>query len=217
MNLANAPVKIISFLVLALALPTVTAGCGSAQPAFTPTRTPGSAAPTESVEQASATSTGEHATVPSGGSASYTYPEYAADLPIFTIVSETDTTLTVRDAWGTVEIPKEPRRVFVMDELGLDIMLGIGMKPVGVVGDPSGEMSRFFDGRMDGIEIIPGYEPDFEAILALEPDLIVSMFGWTDDFRDQLEGIAPTLISHPGAFPFWRQATLDLAAGSGQT
>lgn len=142
----------------------------------------------------------------------YTYPEYDADLPIFTIVSETDTELVVQDAWEEVTIPKAPQRVFVLDELALDIMLGIGVTPVGVLGDPQGEVSRSFEGRMAGVEVVPGWEPDFEAILGLEPDLIVSMFGWTNEFRENLSRIAPTLISHEGAFPFWRQATLDLAA-----
>jgi iron complex transport system substrate-binding protein len=134
----------------------------------------------------------------------YTYPEYDAEPPIFTVVSETETTLVVRDAWGEVSIPKNPQRIFVLDELALDILLGIGIKPVGVVG-------RYFEGRMEGVEVLPGWEPNFEAILELEPDLIVSIFGWTNDYREGLSKIAPTLISYPGAFPFWRQTTLDLS------
>lgn len=141
----------------------------------------------------------------------YTYPEYDAEPPIFTVVSETETTVVVRDAWGEVTIPKNPQRIFVLDELALDILLGIGIKPVGVVGDPEGKVSRYFEGRMEGVEVLPGWEPNFEAILELEPDLIVSIFGWTNDYREGLSKIAPTLISYPGAFPFWRQTTLDLS------
>jgi ABC-type enterochelin transport system substrate-binding protein len=58
----------------------------------------------------------------------YTYPEYAVEPPIFTVVSETETTLVVRDAWGEVTIPKNPQRIFVLDELALDILLSIGIK-----------------------------------------------------------------------------------------
>jgi iron complex transport system substrate-binding protein len=72
-------------------------------------------------------------------------------------------------------------------------------------------MSRYFEGRMEGVQVLPGWEPNFEAILELEPDLIISIFGWTDDYRTGLSKIAPTLISYPGAFPFWRQTTLDLS------
>jgi ABC-type Fe3+-hydroxamate transport system substrate-binding protein len=131
----------------------------------------------------------------------YTYPEYAADPPIFTVVSETESTLVVRDAWGEATIPKNPQRIFVLDELALDILLGIRIKPVGVVGDPEGKVSRYFEGRMEGVQVLPGWEPNFEAILELEPDLIVSIFGWTNDYRTGLSKIAPTLISYPGAFP----------------
>ena len=121
----------------------------------------------------------------------YTYPGYDAGPPIFTVVSETETTVVVRDAWGEVTIPKNPQRIFVLDELALDILLGIGIKPVGVVGDPEGKVSRYFEGRMEGAEVLPGWEPNFEAILELEPDLILSNFGWTNDYREGLSKIAP--------------------------
>jgi iron complex transport system substrate-binding protein len=199
----------------ALAAAAILAACGDDAVESTATPAVGGGTPLASSTVAAAPTAAPTET-PAASRPAYTYPEYDGDLPIFTVVSETDTGRVVRDAWEEVTIPKEPQRVFVLDELALDIMLGIGMKPVGVVGDPERQVSRFFEGRMDGVEVLAGWEPDFEAILALEPDLIVSMFGWPNEFRDKLSRIAPTLISHEGAFPFWRQATLDLAAVLGQ-
>lgn len=142
----------------------------------------------------------------------FTYPEFTPDPPIFTILSETGDSLVVRDFYGEVTVPRHAQRIVTLEELSTDIVLGVGVKPVGALGDPDGNLSRFFDGRVDGVTILPGWEPNLEAVLALEPDLIVHTFTIEPEIYESLNKIAPTLASYPGAFPFWRQATLDLTA-----
>ncbi len=180
----------------------------------------GSAEPVESTEAeasgspAASTSTAPAAETGTGTASTYTYPEFSPDPPIFTIVSETDTTRLVRDARGEVTVPKNPQRIVTLDDATLDILLGLGVKPIATIGDPESKLSPFFDGRVDGVQVLPGWEPNVEAILAVEPDLIVGLYGTTvpPELYQSLSKIAPTLISYDGAFPYERQPVLDLAA-----
>lgn len=202
-------------VLLAACAPAAPPPAPTSPPAPKPTTAPPAAtsAPAAKPAAAPAAPTTAPAAKPAPKSA-YTYPQFAADPPIFTIVSETAATRLVRDARGEVTVPKEPKRIVTLDDLALDIVLGVGLKPIAAVGDPQGELGRFFDGRVEGVEVLPGYEPNLEAVLALRPDLIVSAFGGrvSPELYQNLSKIAPTLTSYTGAFPFWRQATLDLAA-----
>lgn len=197
-----------SLLTVLLLSTLVLAACGgSAEPAeSTDAEASGSSAPSASTAPASAAD--------SDTASSYTYPEFSPDLPIFTIVSETDTTRVVRDARGEVTVPKNPQKIVTLDDATLDILLGLGVEPIATVGDPESKLSHFFDGRVDGVQVLPGWEPNAEAILALEPDLIVGLYGTTvpPELYQSLSKIAPTLISYDGAFPYERQPVLDLAA-----
>lgn len=159
-------------------------------------------------------STAPSAGTGTGSATSYTYPEFSPDPPIFTMISETDTTRLVRDARGEVTVPKNPQRIVTLDDATLDILLGLGVTPIATIGDPEGKLSPFFDGRVDGVQVLPGWEPNVEAILALKPDLIVGLYGTTvpQELYQSLSQIAPTLISYDGAFPYERQPVLDLAA-----
>ncbi len=186
----------------------VLAACGrSAEPAeSTNAEVGGNTAPSASTAPVAKTD--------SGTATNYTYPDFSPDPPIFTIVSETDTTRLVRDARGEVTVPKNPQKIVTLDDATLDILLGLGVKPIATIGDPESKISPFFDGRVDGVQVLPGWEPNVEAILAVEPDLIVGLYGTTvpPELYQSLSKIAPTLISYDGAFPYERQPVLDLAA-----
>jgi iron complex transport system substrate-binding protein len=142
----------------------------------------------------------------------YTYPEYSPAPPVFPIIAETESTRTIGGGtFGDVIIPKNPQRIFAGDELSLDVLLSLGIKPVGTIGDPEGKLARQFDGRVDGVPVLPGWEPDAEAILELEPDLIIYMFVLDEGIYQNLSKIAPTLNPLTLAFN-WRRVTQDMAA-----
>lgn len=184
------------------------AACGGSAEPTESTDTEASDSPATSASTAPAVETG------TDKASNYTYPEFSPDPPIFTIVSETDTSRLVRDARGEVTVPKNPQRIVTLDDATLDILLGLGVKPIATIGDPESKLSPFFDGRVDGVQVLPGWEPNAEAILAVEPDLIVGLYGTTvpPELYQSLSKIAPTLISYDGAFPYERQPVLDLAA-----
>jgi iron complex transport system substrate-binding protein len=141
----------------------------------------------------------------------YTYPEYSPEPPVFPIITETETTRTIGGGtFGDVIIPKNPQRIFAGDELSLDVLLSLGIKPVGTIGDPQGKLPRQFDGRVDGVTVLPGWEPDPEAILELKPDLIIYMFVLDEGIYQNLSKIAPTLNPQTLAFN-WRRVTQDMA------
>jgi iron complex transport system substrate-binding protein len=150
--------------------------------------------------------------VESASCSEYTYPEYSPSPPVFPIISETETMRTIGGGtFGDVTIPKNPQRIFAGDELSLDVLLSLGIKPVGTIGDPEGKLARQFDGRVDGVPVLPGWEPDPEAILELEPDLIIYMFVLDEGIYQNLSKIAPTLNPLTLAFN-WRRVTEDTAA-----
>jgi len=96
---------------------------------------------------------------------------------------------TVMDFMGrpvTIEAP--PQRVVGMSASISEMLFAVGVTPVGVT---------------DGMDFPPaaaglptfgtGYQPDLEALAALEPDLIIANGQLNMGFMDQLEAIAPTV------------------------
>lgn len=86
---------------------------------------------------------------------------------------------------GDVEIPVQPQRVIIPYQQG--DLLALGIKPVGT----SFNDDAVFEEEMGDTAIGIPWETDLEAIMALEPDLII--YTNTDDF-DKLSLIAPTVI-----------------------
>lgn len=96
---------------------------------------------------------------------------------------------TITDAVGRqVTLDAPPERVVGMSASITEMLYAIGVTPVGAT---------------EGIEYPPaaaelptfgiGYQPNLEALAALEPDLIVANAQLNMEFMDQLEAIAPTI------------------------
>ncbi|HEX7005368.1 MAG TPA: iron-siderophore ABC transporter substrate-binding protein [Trueperaceae bacterium] len=98
-------------------------------------------------------------------------------------------------AMGTTCVPKNPERVVVLDTGELDSALALGVKPVGAVHAIGGFPSYLGD-RTDGIAVVGTIqEPNLEAILALDPDLILSSKTRHEAIYEQLSAIAPTVFT----------------------
>lgn len=96
-------------------------------------------------------------------------------------------TKKVQTIRGEVEIPTNPKRI--VTEGFLPELLVLGAKPVGA---PSWELeNKVIQNQIDGIESTG--EGTFEAILALEPDLIITWVNETN-IVEQYEKIAPTIV-----------------------
>lgn len=121
----------------------------------------------------------------------------AADLPEGrgAVTAYRDGTRAVTSAWGTVEVPAEPKRIVsVLGYIDLESMLALGIKPL-AAGTQGGTLSSGFAPHLVGLS--EGIQPlawadgaPAEAIAALRPDLI---FAPDKDSADLLAGIAPTV------------------------
>ncbi len=106
-------------------------------------------------------------------------------------------TRTVQDYFGTVEVPAEPARVVAADPISLALMLSLESKPVAASFNPLA-LPAHVDERIGDIENIAGegggFDPNVEAILAQDPDLIVVVAGydgegekaWNKEIYDKL-------------------------------
>lgn len=106
-------------------------------------------------------------------------------------------TRTVDDYFGSVDVPAAPMRVVAADPISLALMLSLDTKPVAASFNPLA-LPAHVDERADGIENIAGegggFDPNVEAILAQDPDLIVVVAGydgegeeaWNKEIYDRL-------------------------------
>lgn len=102
-------------------------------------------------------------------------------------------TITVEHFSGTDEVPVEPETVVVMDT-GVELSL----HALGVSVDGHGTTSAVPDDFADVLDdpertpVGTAFEPDYEAINALEPDLII-VSGRSSDSYEAMSKIAPTV------------------------
>lgn len=89
-----------------------------------------------------------------------------------------------------VEVPRDPRRIAVLDMAALDILDGLGMggRVVGVADVSIDYLAHYADGSLPSLGTIK--EPDLEAVMACEPDVIY-IGGRLATYYDQLSAIAP--------------------------
>lgn len=96
----------------------------------------------------------------------------------------------VETARGPVEVAAQPERVVVFDVAALDTIAALGVQPAGV---PEKVFVPYLDDVAAKAETVGTlFEPDFEAVAALEPDLIV-IGGRSAAQHDALAAIAPVI------------------------
>ncbi|MCC6612273.1 MAG: iron-siderophore ABC transporter substrate-binding protein [Anaerolineae bacterium] len=109
----------------------------------------------------------------------------------------------VAHAMGTSCVVEDPQRVVVLDTGELDNALALGAP---VIGAPTGDTLRYqayLSGQLEGIADTGTIsEPNFEAILALAPDLILGSKQRYEAIYDQLSQIAPTVLTESLRVPW---------------
>lgn len=111
---------------------------------------------------------------------------------------------TVEHAYGSTTIDEAPQRVATIAWVNQDVVLALGVVPVGIAAtDFGGNENQSTDWFDDALAENGGEEPtkwsetdglDFQAIAAAEPDLIVGVYsGMTEEDYNRLSEIANTI------------------------
>lgn len=129
--------------------------------------------------------------------------------------------VTVEHVYGTTEITEAPTRVATVSWVNQDVVLALGVVPVGMAavefGGNAQQSTDWFDAKL---EELGGERPvtwseadgiDAEAIAAVQPDVILAVYsGITQEDYDRLSKIAPT-VAYPKDVPAfgtpWRTTT----------
>lgn len=105
-------------------------------------------------------------------------------------------TRTITTAFGDVEVDGQPETVVTLYEGALDSAIAVGAQPVGAVITRGGQnVANYIQEAAGDIEIVgtPG-ETNLEAVIALQPDIILAS-AWTSEEQYQLlSRIAPTIV-----------------------
>lgn len=116
-------------------------------------------------------------------------------------------TVSIDSALGTATIEEEPERIVTLGQGSTETAIALGTTPVGMEeyewgADDTGYLPWIYDEVKDRDEQLPeliegSTELDIEAILELEPDLILAPWsGLTQEQYDLLADVAPT-VAYP--------------------
>ena len=100
--------------------------------------------------------------------------------------------LSVRHAGGMTSLPGAPRRAVVYDLGALDALHALGVPASAVAGVPRAQLPRYLDSFAQRPAAGGLFEPDYEALSRLAPDLII-VGGRSAGKAEVLGRIAPTL------------------------
>ena len=102
-------------------------------------------------------------------------------------------TRPVEHVMGTSQVPITPKRIVVLDTTPLDAVLALGVAPVGTIS--YGMPPSYLGDKASDIEIIGHFnQPNLEAILKLNPDLILGAKSISERLYPRLSRIAPTVF-----------------------
>lgn len=107
--------------------------------------------------------------------------------------------IPLEHAAGTTELAEPATRVVALEWTYVEDLLALGVQPVGVADVAGYEKWVNVEPELDAsvADVGTRQEPSLEAILALEPDLIIGVQFRHEAILDQLEAIAPTLLFNP--------------------
>jgi iron complex transport system substrate-binding protein len=112
---------------------------------------------------------------------------------------------TVSTAFGDVTTPASPERVVTLAESALDVAIAVGITPVGTTASRGGDAPPAYlgDDAADIPVVATVTEPNLEAIVETDPDLILAGSQLTQEQYDALSAIAPTVAPEAPARGEW--------------
>ncbi|GAB3671138.1 iron-siderophore ABC transporter substrate-binding protein [Zhihengliuella somnathii] len=128
---------------------------------------------------------------------------------------------TVEHFRGSTEIPEQPLRIAALDPSYVDATLLLGAELVAYTeyrqgvnpfADYLGDVSELTD---EAVNVGTLTEPDLEKILEADPDLIISADVRQGEMYDQLNKIAPTVMSESTG-PTWKENVVLLGEAIGK-
>lgn len=99
--------------------------------------------------------------------------------------------ITIKHAQGETTLPDTPKKVIVFDMASLDTLDALGVEVAGVPGGNKPDSLKKYEGD-EYLKVGTLFEPDFEAVNAAEPDLIIVGGRSAPKYAD-LAKIAPTI------------------------
>ncbi|MCX6467598.1 MAG: ABC transporter substrate-binding protein [Pseudonocardiales bacterium] len=128
----------------------------------------------------------------------------------------TAATRTHDGAYGRAELPLSPQRVVTMYATDTDVALVLGLPLAGAYAGAPGTFAPYHAERLGGVTPVTTYpDPDYEAIAALAPDLVLHVDGYyTPEHGPTLTGIAPVLAlpEELAGAAEWRPRLAEVAA-----
>lgn len=100
---------------------------------------------------------------------------------------------TFKSDLGEIKLEKTPTKVVAINLQAIDSLVALGVKPVGYA-EPGGEPAPYLGNALDGIPKVGTHsKPSLEAIMALQPDLIIVDSLQQKDQVSELQKIAPVV------------------------
>lgn len=122
---------------------------------------------------------------------------------------------SLEGAYGNVEVNGTPQRIVALGDNALDAALSLDAKPLATLASRGGnDVPEYLKAKAGKIALVGSVrEPNLEAILALQPDLILASSELSSDLYAKLSLMAPTIVPKGGTFQDWRDtyATYALA------
>lgn len=129
--------------------------------------------------------------------------------------------VTITNRLGEVTIPAKPERIVALGYNDVDVVYGLGLKPVGAAANTvTGGLSPWLEGTYsaDGVQFLNALpQLSIEAVAALHPDVILaSPFATIDDTYAQLSAIAPVVADTNGVLTdTWQERTRKIGVALG--
>lgn len=122
---------------------------------------------------------------------------------------------TVQTAYGAVEVPADPQRVITLSDTSLDTALYLGIEPVGTSSARGGNSAPGYLGEeARSVPLVATVrEPNIEAVLKAEPDLILAAPNLEKSQYEALKAVAPTVVPKNDG---WRQPLETYAEALGE-
>lgn len=109
--------------------------------------------------------------------------------------------ITVEHPMGTTTLESKPERVIVLGMDTLDVLDSLNIEPVGVVKAPMPQyLNKYQDDKYPAVGSL--FEPDFETIFTLKPDLIIASNRSSESY-EELSKIAPTVVFMADSKNYW--------------
>ncbi|MNO51620.1 Fe(3+)-citrate-binding protein YfmC precursor [compost metagenome] len=110
---------------------------------------------------------------------------------------------------GEIKIPAHPTKVIGLSVVYPEFLQALGVTPIAAQNYQEDFPTYLQEPFKDTLKMGIAETPNFEMILASEPDLILAPVWWSDKDYDQLSGIAPTVLLPQR--DDWRDELKDIA------